>query len=265
MPSRSRSRQVYTLLGEDNNLGDKTRFINLGYWKKAATYDEAAKDLALEVGKAAKFKPNDIVLDVGCGFGEQDKLWMDLYEVKEIQAINITPIHIEKAISANVHDNIKFRVASATDLPYSNSSFDKVIALESAFHFDTREVFFYQAYRVMRSDGMLVLADVIPKKTPKKFIEKFKFWFGGGLWQVPQENNYDFKTYKEKLEQAGFSEVEVNDISEYVWSPFKEFAMKRVKDPEIKERVHPILRKIWGTSHPGVDELRYIIVTAIKK
>jgi len=265
LPRRNRSRQVYELLGEDNNLGDQSRYINLGYWKDAQHYDQASEALASLVGEKAQLGPEETVLDVGCGFGDQDLLWMKQWQPQQITAINITPAQIAVARKRHAHPRIDFMVASATRLPFARQSFSRIIALESAFHFDTREDFFKQAARVLQTGGKIVLADTLPYTTPHGLKAKFKAWATGGLWQVPLANYYDLAAYCQKLSQAGFSNIEVMDITDNVWQPFKAYARQRVQEAEIQERVHPILRKIWGTPHGIAGQLAYVIVSATRQ
>src|SRR5215510_4511488 len=57
------------------NPNGKTRFQNMGYWTDGVTtLDDAATALAQVVAQAAEFNSGDRILDVGCGFGDQDFL-----------------------------------------------------------------------------------------------------------------------------------------------------------------------------------------------
>ena len=72
-----------------NSVGSGARWTNLGFWREARTYEEAATELARRVGRAAGLGPNDVVLDVACGYGDSLALWGRAFGVK--RAIRIEP------------------------------------------------------------------------------------------------------------------------------------------------------------------------------
>ena len=88
----------------------------------------------------------------GFGFAEQDLLWVREYDVARIIGVNVTKLHVDvaqaRAKALGLEGRLDLRLASATELPIEAESVTKVVALESAFHFDTREKFFDEAMRV---------------------------------------------------------------------------------------------------------------------
>jgi microcystin synthetase protein McyJ len=217
----------YEFLGDDVIEGQETKFrdpnkplwLNLGYWKTARTYPEAAAALACLVADAARLGPDKELLDVGFGFAEQDLLWLERYGVKRIVGLNITPLHVrlaqERVRKRGLSDRIDLRLGSATEMPFADGSFDAVTALECAFHFDTRERFFAEAFRVLRPGGMLALADgsTTPEQGRLSFVNRWLL----KRWSVPLANMYDSEEYCRRLRAQGFVNVTRQSIRNHVF------------------------------------------------
>jgi ubiquinone/menaquinone biosynthesis C-methylase UbiE len=160
--------QIYDLVGRATPTG-RSLYLNLGYWAEAATADQACEDMAELVATTAGLAPGKTVLDCGFGFADQDILWARRHAPQRILGLNVTASQVEVARrrvrEAGAADIVELRVGSATAMPLPSASVDAVVALESAFHFDTRERFFDEALRVLRPGGRLVTADIIPADT----------------------------------------------------------------------------------------------------
>ena len=218
--------EFYTVMGHDviykkykGNLVGKSLWLNLGYWKEATTYPEACTAMARLLGEAAGLNPADSVLDVGFGYGDQDMFWARSFGVDSIVGINVTPLHVEVArqrvAEQGLQDRVSLHLGSATRLPFPDASFDKVLALECAFHFFTRERFFADAYRVIRQGGRIAVADMIP--LPQQNWGGIRRRLKRRVACIPEQNMYDRERYAEKLQAAGFENVSVHSIREYVY------------------------------------------------
>jgi cyclopropane fatty-acyl-phospholipid synthase-like methyltransferase len=227
-------------------FSDHGLYLNLGYWKDASTIDEACRDMATLLAEKAELGPQDHLLDVGFGFAEQDMYWLEAFRPRRIVGVNLTASQVELArqrvAARQMDDRITLLEGSATALPLRPASFDKVTALECAFHFDTRERFFREAYRVLRPGGRLVLADVIAMPLPDQWFKRVLYqstWFSFRTnYFVSKENVDTQETYVQKLNASGFCNVRLASIWDDVYPPFHRWLAK----PGTLKRFHPLAR-----------------------
>ncbi|MGB5834254.1 MAG: methyltransferase domain-containing protein [Thiohalocapsa sp.] len=249
-------------------------YLNLGYWRDATDLDEASDALAMLVGEHAQMRPGDTVLDVGFGFGDQDILWARRLKPERIIGLNITDSQVSVArhrvADLGLDRQIDLRHGSATNMRLESQSVDKVVALECAFHFRTRERFLREAWRVLRPGGRLVLADIIPMPSISGFQERLKQRISWGLvagkFAIPPENAYTGPTYHSKLAMAGFEQIRIRSIRDHVYAPLHQFL---IEHPEALHRLHPVarlparmaLRFEAASVYRGLD---YVLATAVK-
>lgn len=267
------ARDIYELVSTDSYSGDGL-YLNLGYWKDARTIDEACRALAMLVAETAGIGPGSKVLDVGFGFADQDMLWIERLSPAHITGLNITPAQVrlarERVAARGLADRIELIEGSATEIELGNDSFDQVVGVECAFHFDTRERFFAEAFRVLRPGGRLALCDVIrapPDPRPlRRRVQDFNWRFFMQKFAVPAANSDTRESYAAKLVSAGFAAVRVESIRHHVYPGLHHFMRT---DPALLRRFHPLARlpyylSLRFSADAVYSAYEYVLVSAEK-
>ncbi|WP_433380111.1 SAM-dependent methyltransferase [Streptosporangium sp. CA-115845] len=211
-------------------LNNHSSYLNFGYWRNEAdTLDDACQALAEKLADAAGFQEGDRILDAGFGYGDQDFMWLKRHSPAKIVGLNVTPTHVRvaqaKAHERGLGDRLIFQEGSATAMTFEPGSFDRVVALESALHFRTRDEFFRQAHHVLRPGGVLATADIVPLNVNK--ADRRDLF----STSVPGENLYDGNEYVARLQAAGFVHAQLTSIRTHVYEPWCRWAEQKLDDP----------------------------------
>ena len=210
-------------------------YLNYGYWADApSSLKEANANLAKLLFERCAPAAGSRLLDVGCGFGRQDLLWLDLLRSKEgrhlsssITAIDIGTSQIEFATKERIARNIpksqlnyiKGDALSLDSLCSEQDTYTHVLSLESAFHYANRPRFFENAYGVLEDEGRFVISDIVLEDNPSFSSLLFASLYAHTL-AMPRCNLIPTERWKASLREAGFVIESFEDITDSTFQPY---------------------------------------------
>ncbi|KAJ7783854.1 S-adenosyl-L-methionine-dependent methyltransferase [Mycena maculata] len=223
------------LPGDKPGTAPRTEWLNMGYWKNTTVFPEACEALALKLVEAAGCKPGGHVLDVGHGSGESLILLLTHPAVSRPSKLaGITSLeahhrrsqarvaHLNTAVPVDLHvGDAVHRGGPGHPLNPSSEQFDTILALDCAYHFQTRRAFLQQAHNQLRPGGSVALADIC--FAPGALQTSWTRWVTAVLRLMPRENMVSTDEYLAEMRRIGYTDVRLEDISADVFPGFLKF------------------------------------------
>lgn len=233
----------YRFVTEYVRITTGTNSLNFGYWKEDVDLIQAQKNLSRITSQFGDLSTAKRVIDLGSGLLDPAIDWISKYKSMDkivcvdvnYHGLRIAKNNISKPTlnnETNLHNNAKvlFIVnATATRMPFPDEFAERIVALESAQHFKPFAQFVAESYRVLKSQGLLILAIPVltlnEKRRPKKIESKFliKLRTLGILSLTWASEHYELSDIKVIILKENFKIKDVEYIGQSVYGPLADY------------------------------------------
>ena len=160
---------------------DEKRQYSCAYFKNEDDTLEVAQNNKIDhIIKKLNLKPNQKVLDIGCGWGT---LAIDIAKKTQCEVVGITlsknqlEYAKQKAKEMNLENQVEFRLADYRQL---NEKFDRVVSVGMFEHVGRNfyKKYFNKVYDFLNEDGVALIhtiGSVSPPRAPQPWITKYIF------------------------------------------------------------------------------------------
>lgn len=264
---------LYDYLSSIMQISTGGNFLNFGYWDSGIDEPVSAQiNLCRIIAKMGELSKATKIVDAGSGFSEPSVVWIKDQPNLDIVCLNINSNQLRFAIKSIrdnhvISDSVNLVQSTATKIPLSESSIDRVIALESAQHFRPLDKFVSESYRILKKNGLLVLA--VPVLSRRSMIDIINIGILKLTWS---SEHYDFKTINNAIESVGFSLVEKQFIGQNVYLPLADYYIKNHETlkskilsiyPSYVEKIlYKSILKMREASKNGIID--YVLVKCVK-
>ena len=256
-------REFYNLddliLNIDLKTGERnTSWGNLGYWsvESGTHYPNAAKQLAIELGRFIALNDRDHVFDVGYGCGDQVGVWTDYFGVESVVGVNLSESQSNFARQNIVNNHVRLSQGDACDEgSWKNitSKTNAILALDCLYHFENKPVFFQLcANQLTQGQGhsRFACTDLILVNSTIPLFQKLILKAICRLSYIPFKGLKTLEAYQADLQTVGLKLDRHRDISENVMDGFADWLP--VFQREFRQSKHKSLPNVSWAKYKGV-------------
>ena len=231
----------------------------LGYTKDEIDSVPDGSDLGLGCGNPialASLKEGEIVLDLGSGAGFDCFLAANkVGKTGKVIGVDMTPEMVERArenAKKGGYTNVEFRLGEIEYLPVADNSVDVVISNCVINLVPEKDKVFSEAFRVLKSNGRLMISDIVLLKELPDVIQSSVSAYVGCISGAVMKDKYI-----EGIKDAGFQDVTIIEEKPFfldciINDPTANAVLENVKLP--KEKIKETLESIISVTVYGLKK-----------
>lgn len=226
-PSRSKTKsrkektnlvEFYDEATEDYEFWSKDFNMHFGYYipfttnifRRDSMLNEMNNQVLKRLGLSDK---RNVIADLGCGMGGTM-----LYALKNHKKWSAMGVTLSEAQVNNGNKFLKDYTGAIVNANYNHTSFKSnsfngAVAIESFCHSGHDRKSFAEAYRILKPNGRLVVADAFLKKEPEELCTGSHFSYKQlcNSWSLERLGN--IHQVVAEMESIGFKDIRVEDVS----------------------------------------------------
>ena len=223
-----------------NLFGYELNYVNYGYWPEGIETNEPGRKLTHLLVDKLNPKPGQRLIEAGSGLGQAAVDSCEHYDLDTVFGMNMCEpqVAFANALSASMglQDKVIHKVCNACEEVklFEPGSFDHAFAQECIGHFPDPLSYLKGVRRLLTPGGRMAITVVTSPKPPGRGLAFAENLFFGC---VPENASY----WSELFKEAGFINVESQDITDVVFTPlFKAVRKKIIENPESIQFQGPI-------------------------
>ena len=208
----------YNEATEDYEFWSKDYNMHFGYYRPFKTNvfkrDSMLNEMNRQVMKRLQINSEKHrLVDLGCGMGATMRYALKQFKNLIAYGVTLSEFQLKQGNDLLKGKNGIILKENYDNTSFQSNSFDSAVAIESFCHSGHNKSSLQEAFRVLKPNGKLVIADAFLKKEASQLCSGSHFAYQKLCSHWSLEKLESIRNYEKLLKEAGFKTVNIEDIS----------------------------------------------------